>query len=151
MNDDVTPFPTPLPTPFLPEAHHADEISRRQAIAAGLRRVAGFAGMAAFPVLGAPALLGGCQSGGRWKPLPDDDPSLNGPIMQAPFTQSQATQADTSLTRPPAGVIPRRQWTSERTIAAEANAMVRVLKITVHHDGMPPVTLRQRRSTPSSG
>ena len=133
MNEDVTPVP--------PKPNYARGISRRQAIAASLRTAAGFAGLSAFPALGA---LGGCQSGGGWKPLADDDPALNGPIVQAPFTPSQSSQADRALTRPATGVIPRQQWTSARTIASQTNAMVRILKITVHHDGMPPVTLRSR-------
>ena len=148
MKSSVTPFHDHtldclLDCPPSEVPDRAVEISRRDALAAGLRSVAGLAGLAAVPILPALGAMGGCQSD-SWKPLDPSDPSLNGPITRAPLTPTKSSQTDPTLTRPPTGVIPRRQWTSATTIASQANAMVRVLKITVHHDGMPPVTLRSR-------
>ncbi len=138
MEDSVTPIP-----PHRISAHgsHIQDVnvSRRQALQAGIRMLVG--GTIAGGFLPA---LGGCQSGGGWRPLAEDDPALNGPLAGAPFAPSQSGQADVTLSRPTSGVIARREWTSATTIASEANAMVRVQKITVHHDGMPPVTLRSR-------
>ena len=145
MNMAVPPHPnSPLSrAPSLSHRREPDrttEISRRDALATGLRSVVGLAVLPLFPVIGA---LGGCQNEG-WQPLEPWDPSLNGPIMRAPFSTHQTNRVDPTLTRSPGGVIARRQWTRATTIASEANAMVNVQKITVHHDGMPPVALRWR-------
>ena len=149
MNMAVPPHPnSPLSrAPSLSHRREPDrttEISRRDALATGLRSVVGLAVLPLFPVLGA---LGGCQNVGQnegWEPLEPWDPSLNGPIMRAPFSTHQTNRVDPTLTRSPNGVIARQQWTRATTIASEANAMVNVQKITVHHDGMPPVALRSR-------
>jgi N-acetylmuramoyl-L-alanine amidase len=148
MNNPVPHHPNRDHRPSSPgmEGDRVGEISRRGAIATGLRHVAGVAGLVALPGLPlASAFLGGCQAKGEgWEPLDPSDRTLNGPIENAPVYSPESAGADPMLARPPAGVISRRQWTSATTIASEANAMVSVQRITVHHDGMPPVTLRSR-------
>ncbi|MCH7791717.1 MAG: N-acetylmuramoyl-L-alanine amidase [Planctomycetes bacterium] len=128
MTTNVTPSPPPAsPAPV-------QSIGRRDAIRFGLLGTAGF-------------LLAGCQSG--WKPLDRELGPLARPIpsfrRRNPSSASSALTPDPTLTQLPPSVIPRHTWTAADTIAARANPMVRVRRITVHHDGMPPVSLRSRR------
>ncbi len=128
MTRDVTPSPLPeSPSPV-------NTVGRREAIRAGLLGTAGF-------------LLAACQS--RWKPLDHELGPLAKPIPSFghgnPSSASAAYASDPTLTQLPPSVIPRRTWTTADTIAARANPMVRVRSITVHHDGMPPVSLRSRQ------
>jgi hypothetical protein len=105
----------------------------------------------ALAVLGVGLLLPGCQSSGRrrkagWEPLYDDDPLLR----PAPGRDPGVPGADPgyrggpSLASLPSGVTPRRQWASAGVAVALADPMVAVRRITVHHDGMPPVRLASR-------
>jgi hypothetical protein len=95
------------------------ELNRREILAGGL-------------AFGAALLAGGCQSGGRWKPLSQDE--LNRPIDRpGPYTpRGPINEPPTAL----GGVIPRREWTAFGPIAALANPMNGVSRLTVHHDGM---------------
>jgi len=90
-------------------------------------------------------VLSGCKSRGKrggWEPLSDNDAILADPSHSGLDPLRPPTAG--SAMSPPSGVIPRTSWTSQRTISALADPMVRVQRITVHHDGMPPVSLRSR-------
>lgn len=150
MKSPVTPSqpepdadPAVVPTGADAMPIRKETVCRRTAIAAGLGVVARLGGLAAVP--GASAFLGGCQGkGGGWEPLDPSDRSLNGPLTNAPVSASGSGRSDPMLARPPVGVLARRQWTRATTKSSEADAMVRVQRITVHHDGMPPVSLHTR-------
>jgi hypothetical protein len=116
------------------EQHHTDDpsVDRRAAIRTGLATLAGL-------------VLTGCQrrSSRGWEPLSEGDAILAKPPAHRGLDPLDPVGSSAELGAP-AGVIPRTSWTSQRTIAALANPMVRVRRITVHHDGMPPVSLRTR-------
>lgn len=103
-------------------------LNRRQAIGGGV-------------MLGLGLVLGGCQAGkSRWKPLTQQD--LDGPARQ-PVTPGR-TQPAPLPSDVPTGVIARREWTSAAPALALTKPMGPITRITVHHDGMPPVLLRSK-------
>jgi hypothetical protein len=104
------------------------QLNRRQVLGGGLS-------------LSLALLLGGCQSGKtRWKPLSQAE--LEGPPRRPlagptrPSTQPEVLG--------PAGLVSRREWTTAAAIPALSNPMGSVARITVHHDGMPPVNLKSK-------
>lgn len=95
-----------------------EQLQRREALAVGLS-------------IGVVALVSGCARK-RWKPLTDDQ-------LRRPIPDSEPTRIpDESppVAAMPSGVIPRREWTSTPTIAALANPMNGVRRITIHHSGI---------------
>ncbi|MBM4108402.1 MAG: N-acetylmuramoyl-L-alanine amidase [Phycisphaerae bacterium] len=75
-------------------------------------------------------------------------PTPRGPMV--PLGANSPTAAS-SITGPAAGpsprvagVMPRSSWTSAQPILRLADPMGSISRVTVHHDGMPPVTLRSQ-------
>lgn len=101
-------------------------LTRRQILEAGL-----VAGMA--------LVAGGCTSSRRWTPLSRDE--LEGPPRRLPARPGVPGPVPEA---PVPGVIPRREWARVGPNLALINPMNGVHRITVHHDGMPPVFLRSR-------
>lgn len=65
-------------------------------------------------------------------PSPRGTPTAGRPVSLGTGTQDLAA---------PRGVIPRTNWATYGPDLRLADPMVRVERITIHHDGMPPVTL----------
>jgi hypothetical protein len=105
------------------------DLSRREVVGGGL-------------VLGL-LTLAGCQRTQRWTPLSEAE--LNGPphVQLPPARRIPRPQPALEMVGP-SGVIPRREWTSAPPNLALINPMNGINRITVHHDGMDPVTLRGR-------
>lgn len=115
----------------LPEnAHEPHTVDARH----DRRTVMGF-GLLAVGAL----LVGGCQSSHRR--ISDASAQIPDRPISRP---SPKPTASPELSGPAPGVLPRREWTSAGVITSLANPMVRVERITVHHDGMPPVSLRSK-------
>ncbi|MEO0512898.1 MAG: peptidoglycan recognition family protein [Planctomycetota bacterium] len=111
-----------------------DELASQQPV--GRRRLLGV-----LLGAGAVSLLPACARGtGRSLPLPGPDWPT---IARESLPKRRFTAARGKLAAP-VGVRGRRQWSSETTIASRADRMGRVERITVHHDGMPPVRLTSR-------
>lgn len=74
---------------------------------------------------------------------PDERPT---PMPTKPLSTPVATTNVTGPAAVPspgiAGVLPRSAWTSAQPIVRLADPMGPITRITVHHDGMPPVILR---------
>jgi hypothetical protein len=111
--------------------HH---LSRRQILSAAM--------------LGAGALIAGCSStrrphGVARRPIwgNDVDPRTE-PLAPAQHPAESLAETPPGATYQ---VLPRERWTHERPIMTLANPMGQINTITVHHDGMPPVTLRTER------
>ncbi len=125
------------PGMFIPGAGADSPHSRRAMLRVGLS-----AGLA----LGAAAVLGGCASGRR------NSASLPGPKWPSERTARRPTKYEparprsmpsTPSAQPPiaSNVIPRSAWTNAAPIPSRMDVMLPVRRITVHHDGMPPVSL----------
>ena len=117
----------------------SESLNRRQIIQRGL-------------VVGLPLILGACQrkTAARWKPLsPDeiDGPPIK-PLAGAEHPRSRTPRPELEQS-PISGIIPRREWTNAQPNLAAINPMNGVDRITVHHDGMPPVTLRSKNDAAS--
>jgi hypothetical protein len=110
------------------------DFSRREVVGGGL-------------LLGLLALAG-CQRKQTWKPLSQAE--LDGPahLPPAPVATRPRTQPLMSPTGP-SGVISRREWTGAQPNLSIINPMGGVNRITVHHDGMDPVTLRSKNEVAS--
>lgn len=83
--------------------------------------------------LGAAGLLTGCARTGKGmvgQPFP------TGRTYPRPAAPASGHAGSQSLDSLPAGVMPRRAWTTTAPIAALANPMVRVERITIHHDAI---------------
>lgn len=105
-----------------------------------LLRVAGLLGV---------AVLSGCASGrrsrgstvARAEPLPDDVVLARPGHGTLPNRQPRATQPAPSPTQTPTAsriVVPRGSWTNQAPILSKADPMGRIVRITIHHDGMNP-------------
>lgn len=121
-------------------------MDRREALSRTLR--AGL-GAAALPVLG-PVLgsvLGGCQSTGTGpvdrgqvgRPIPED-PTVTRAYRTPVARPASSPQA--SMPLPRGGYMQRTSWTRQQPRTWLADPMNGVHRITVHHDGMPPVAIR---------
>jgi len=120
----------------------AGVLSRREVVGGGL----------AFGLL----TLAGCQAGVRTTALPDPywvnanpvasaPPVTMGPVISSPGRSPAVVQAPRIPLDPGPlpGVMGRSQWTSRGVArAGDINPMNGVRRITVHHDGMPPVAMR---------
>jgi hypothetical protein len=105
--------------------------NRRQIIKAGLAMSMG-------------AFLLGCQrKTAAWKPLSPDQ--IDGPPLRplAGTTHPRTIEAAPEVS-PMSGIVSRREWTNAQPNMSLINPMNGVSRITVHHDGMPPVTLRSK-------
>ena len=111
--------PDPAATPSSPS-----RLNRRRLVKLGLA--------------GASLALLGCASGTRRSGV------LPGPVWPDTPSKREDTgfRVEPGRLARPGGVRPRSQWTSERTIASRANRMIAPNRITVHHDGMPPISFR---------
>jgi hypothetical protein len=111
------------------------QLSRREVLGSGV-------------LLGAALVLAGCDGarratsslpGPRWPGA-----AGSGPLVGA----NQPTAPVGTLAREPAlppGVLPRSSWTSaDVSRRSDIYPMRGISRITVHHDGMPPVTLRSQ-------
>jgi hypothetical protein len=101
----------------------------------------------AAAALGGTALLAGlagCQKQNkRWAPLSEAD--LKGPPTRP--LSSGGRYAPEPLPTAPAGVIPRREWTSAGMILSLANPMRGIQRITVHHSALASGHLRTKADT----
>lgn len=91
------------------------------------------------------SILSACGSGDKrtkpglvGRPIPENPRAATIGAPARPV--SVGTPSNAALTTPP-GVIPRTQWAAYGPDIRLADPMVRVERITVHHDGMPPVAL----------
>ncbi|MBX3376573.1 MAG: N-acetylmuramoyl-L-alanine amidase [Phycisphaeraceae bacterium] len=108
-----------------------DFVNRRQAIRGGLVVTAGL-------------LLAACQRqrAGGWKPMSADQ--IEGPPRRELSGGERPTRVPSDSGFTLGGVIPRREWASAGPNLSLINPMNGVRRITVHHDGMPPVSLRTK-------
>lgn len=111
----------------------ADSLNRRTVIKAGLTATAGL-------------ILLGCQrKSAAWKPMSPDE--IDGPPLRPlaggdrPRPLPNPRKYEES---PVSGIIPRRDWTNEGPNLSLINPMNGVNRITVHHDGMPPIIIRSK-------
>ncbi len=120
-----TPRPATKPT-----------LSRREALRLGLVGSTG-------------VILAGCAGAGRSAALP----TPRWPERRARRPKPESVYRPPTRPQPePAGpsassgqVLPRHAWAGGRPIPARMDRMLPVWRITVHHDGLPPVTLRGRQ------
>lgn len=119
-------------------------LSRRDAL------VRGIAGVAALGGVG--ALLSACASSGsssaalpavRW-PTIDEKPAAPRPLPKYESAARPSPAPAPSAPGAAPGVLPRSSWASGGVIPARMNRMLPIHRITIHHDGMPPVALRSR-------
>jgi hypothetical protein len=126
-----------------PETH--DAMTRRRLLCLGA--VAGLA-----------AVLPGC-AGGRSRGVSKARPVWPGldeqPVDRVAIEPRRPTYQPPSSTRgvrpsaPPSGVQPRTAWARSAPIPSRMNRLDRVERITVHHDGMPPVWLSNKQDVAS--
>lgn len=108
------------------------QVNRRQVIGGGLAFGVGLL------LIG----VGGCQNRrNRWQPLSQGE--LEGPARM-PLAEPRKRVEPQPLPSDPVGVIARREWTTAAPVLAMTNPMGPITRITIHHDGMPPVSLRTR-------
>jgi len=102
--------------------------NRRQIIQAGLAAGTGL-------------ILLGCQrKGTTWKPMSPDE--IEGPPLK-PLAEAHP-RSRTLEVSPTSGIVSRREWTISQPNMSLINPMNGVDRITVHHDGMPPVMLKAK-------
>lgn len=120
------------------------ELDRREALlraAAGAALLAGFGG-----------LLTGCSSGQgqrtaagypdpRWPDAPGGSRPYRPPTTSRPAPSQPGWSPSESV---PSGVTARSTWARGEPIPARMDPMRPIHRITIHHDGMPPVALTSR-------
>lgn len=100
--------------------------------------------------LGVLGTFAGCQTRSRYRTSTSNRDDLwNGADIAGSRPSAPRRPATESAPRAgyfdlPDGVIPRAQWTSAGVIASRANPMVRVERITVHHDAIDSSSIRTR-------
>jgi len=121
----------------LPPAETA--LSRRQAVMAGLLAAAG---LAVTGCAGARRSTAGLSP--AW---PELEPFPERPTRQRPEAEPLARTPHPVRPEPgaPSGVTRRSAWAKGRPIPSRMDRLGSVDRITVHHDGMPPATLRSSR------
>lgn len=113
-----------------------EQLSRRELIQGGM-------------ALGAGLLLGGCQGSKnhayRGQPMPwaDDLIAERPKVRQEPRKPISRPSVKPSQDQM-AGVMRRWEWTSTNPRIWLADPMNGISRVTVHHDGMPPVSLRRK-------
>jgi hypothetical protein len=108
----------------------SEPVNRRQILRGGL-------------VLTAGMVLAACQRNrmGGWKPLPQSE--IDGPPLK-PLAGGDSPRPLPNRSSIPSGVVPRRDWASAPPNLSRINPMNGVNRITIHHDGMAPVSLRSK-------
>lgn len=93
--------------------------------------------------IGAAMLLGACQGGPSraQRRVPARTPLAASGLGAARYPTAANEGLPATLVT---GVIPRREWATADTIIARTNPMSGVERITIHHDGMPPVLIQSR-------
>lgn len=109
------------------------EMTRRQILAAG--------------AMGLGAVLTGCTSRPRRRPPLSSDSIWSDADLARSGGSSFPAHAGAEPLPPPTtanapAVIPRQSWTREAPRTWLANPMGSITRMTVHHDGMPPVAIR---------
>lgn len=90
--------------------------------------------------MGTGLILLGCQSkGSTWKPM---NPADLEERPRRPLADAHPRSPSTPEVSPISGIVSRRDWTNAQPNMSLINPMNGVNRITVHHDGMPPVNLR---------
>lgn len=117
------------------------DVTRRDAIA---RSAAALAAVAGFG-----ALLTGCGTtqNSRQGALPNPrwpDSGTSRPSTTRPYEPTQPQPRWTPPEQPVAGVTPRSAWARAEPIPSRMDPMRPIYRLTVHHDGMPPVALHSR-------
>ncbi|MBL0922390.1 MAG: N-acetylmuramoyl-L-alanine amidase, partial [Phycisphaerales bacterium] len=93
---------------------------------------------------GAMSLLAGCASNPpAVVSRGNSSPSIPAP-KNAPPPRAAARPTPTPNYGLPPDVLPRSTWAKAEPIPARMDPMLPVQRITMHHDGMPPVSLRSR-------
>jgi len=111
------------------------DLSRREVVGGGL-------------LLGLLALAGCQRQQQKWTPLTQAE--LDGPShLPRPALPARPRTMAASNPTSPSGVISRREWTNSPPNLSLINPMGGINRITVHHDGMPPVTLRSKNDAAS--
>ncbi len=84
------------------------------------------------------------------KPIPPNPSGASNYVPTHPVhVPVQTTPVASGNLSTPSGVIPRTNWAAYGPNVRLADPMVRVERITVHHDGMPPATLRTQNAVAS--
>lgn len=109
-------------------------------------------------IAGAGLLIGGCASGGSSR-VAGSTPGVQWPVGRTPSSNNpkpRTADARKDWKRPepwkgpaptpeiPGGVTPRTAWAQGAPIPMRMDRMLTPERITVHHDGMDPVTLRSK-------
>lgn len=115
----------PMDTPV------SEKVNRREVISAGL-------------AVGAALVLAGCQASPKRARRPAPTRGDGAVTQQSTGSRYPTTQPQAATIATPSGVISRREWATADTIVPRTNPMGRISRITVHHDGMPPVWLHTR-------
>ncbi len=134
-------------TPNHDSPHLDDLLSRRGFLHMGL-------------VAGAGALVAGCASSTstRVADLPDPKwpesaarPSLGGrPRLNRPLSNNLSYRSGVDYHGDlPSGVLARSSWARGKAIPRRMDRLPGVSRITIHHDGMPPVAIRTQRDAAS--
>lgn len=96
--------------------------------------------------------LGGCASANRRtsslpSPLWPDDPLARVNTTAAPPPTRSAPTPEPRLASPTGipNVIGRNAWTNAQPIPSRMNRQSPIRRVTIHHDGMPPVNLNSQR------
>jgi len=103
----------------------------------------------ALAAVGIGLVLAGCSGPRRRRPPLSDDPIWTGRDRDPWPSEDARSDADpirieVSRDVTP-NVLPRSRWTRESPNLSLSNPMGSISRITIHHDGMPPVTLRSER------
>ena len=132
-------------------AKNADPADAAQAPIDQSRRAAVRMGL----IAGAGLLLGGCASSGSR--VSGDTPGVNWPVGRTPGSTTERPRVatgDRDWKRPepwsgstpmpslPRNIKPRSAWAQARPIPQRMDRMLPARRITIHHDGMDPVSLR---------
>ncbi len=115
----------------------SSDMGRREAL---LRALIGM-GLAG----GAAAFLAGCANPTDtvFRGTSSASPALPAPRYSPPVRSAPRVAAQPAIGLPPE-VIPRDSWAKATPIQARMDPMLPVQRITIHHDGMPPVSIRSR-------
>lgn len=121
-----------------PSSEGSFQLSRRDVLAGGT-------------LLAGAMLLQGCGQSKITGPLPgpywaDPGPQTRVtnavPSLASPVAPSQTAMPPVPDLAPPAGIVPRSQWTRAGVARPyDINPMNGIRRVTIHHDGMPPTTL----------
>jgi hypothetical protein len=90
-------------------------------------------------------VVAGCRSSSTGRPTAGTRPESAEPLPDGPRPiPSRSSRARVATGTRPSGVIARNDWTSQGPIYGRVDPMNGISRITVHHDGMAPVSLRTK-------